>query len=138
MTHADIIAWWALVLAIFALIFHIPLSMLAHHYLPMVENYAAAHSRAKLVKRIAELQRRLDQLNDAKYFEDLEWRFREHLFVIMYMFGTGFFVQAGILFLATGAVPANPLWKPSVTLPLANRRLFAATRCFGKSDCQVA
>jgi hypothetical protein len=92
--------------------------MLAHHYLPMVEDYIASYSRERLTERIAKLQRRLDQLDDPKYFEDLEWRFREHLFVVMYLFGSGFLVQAGSLFLATGAVPrASRFWNPEPVLP---------------------
>lgn len=87
--------------------------MLAHHYQPKVEDYIASYSRERLIKRIAKLQHRLDRLNDPKYFEDIEWNFREHLFVVMYLFGTGFLAQAASLFLATGAVPKNWFWKPA-------------------------
>jgi hypothetical protein len=117
MPHTDIIGWWALVLAIAALVLHIPLSMLAHHYLPRVEDYVASYSRERLVKRIAKLQHRLDQLNDPKYFEDVEWDFREHLFAVLYLFGLGLSIQAGSLFLATGAVQMSRFWSPS---PLPN------------------
>jgi hypothetical protein len=120
MTHADIVAWWAVGIAILALVAHIPLSMLAHHYLPKFEDYLASHSREKLTKRIAKLRRRLAQLNDPKYFEELEWKFREHLFLTLYLFGTGFLAQSGTLFLSTGAVGKNWLWQPRANWPLGS------------------
>lgn len=97
MTHTDSIALWGLILAVLALVLHIPLSMLAHHYLPRIEDYLASNSRERLIKRIAKLQRRLDELNDPKYFEKLEWVLREHLFVTVYLFGGGFFALAAAL-----------------------------------------
>jgi hypothetical protein len=122
MTHAEIIAWWALVLAIAALVFHVPLTMLAHHYLPKVENYFASYSKERLSKRIAKLQGRLAQLNDPNYFEEMQWMFREHLFVVMYLFGTGFATQAVSLFLATGAVPRTSwFWNPHSAPSFGNR-----------------
>jgi hypothetical protein len=121
MPHTDIIGWWALVLAIAALVLHIPLSMLAHHYLPKVEDYIASYSRERLVKRIAKLQHRLDQLNDPKYFEDVEWNFREQLFFILYFFGVGLVGQTSRLFLATGVVPGSWFWEAPVSSPLGNR-----------------
>jgi hypothetical protein len=112
MTHADTLAWWALILAVLALVLHIPLSMLAHHYLPKVEDYLASSSRERLNKRITRLQHRLDQLSDPKYFEELEWIFREHLFVVLYLFGSGFFIGAAGLFLPK----TSKLWNPELIL----------------------
>lgn len=105
MPHTDILGWWALVLAIAALVFHIPLSMLAHHYLPKVEDYIASYSKERLTSRIAKLERRLAQLSDPTYFEELEWTSREHLFVIMYMFGVGFLGEAALLFFCDWSCP---------------------------------
>jgi hypothetical protein len=120
MTHGDIIGLWALGLAILALVLHVPLTMLAHHYLPKVEDYIASYSRERLTKRIAKLQHWLEQLNDPQYFEDIEWKFRERLFLVMYCFGVGFVIQAGTLFLATRAVPNSWFWKPPSSLPFSN------------------
>lgn len=118
MTHADTLAWWALVLAVLALVLHVPLSMLAHHYLPKVEDYLASSSRERLNKRIAKLQRSLDQLSAPKYFEELEWIFREHLFFVMYVFGAGSACFATDLFLSTGAVAkTSRFWNPEPMLP---------------------
>ena len=106
-------AWWAVGIAVFAIVAHVPLTMLSHHYLPKVEDYFASYSQDKLLKRIAKLQNRLDQLNDPKYFEDLEWSFREQAFLIMYFLALGLFVQAGALFLGIGAVHrGNWFWDP--------------------------
>src|SRR5713101_7825270 len=99
MTHADIVAWLAVGIAVFAIVAHIPLTMLAHHYLPKIEDYLASYSRENLTKRIAKLQRRLGQLNNPKYFEDMEWKFRDHLFVLMYCFGAGLLGLSTSLFL---------------------------------------
>jgi hypothetical protein len=129
MTHADALALWALVIAVVGIVAHIPLSMLAHHYLPKIEDYFASYSREKLVKRIAKLQRRLDQLNDPKYFDDIEWELREHSFVIMYLFGMGFIAEAGSLFLTTGAVPKNWFWQ-TVNWPLGTHIPAIAIGCF--------
>jgi hypothetical protein len=121
MTHADIVAWWAVGIAAVAILAHIPLTMLSHHYLPKVEDFFAAHSKEKLTKRIAKLKRRLDQLNDPRYIEDLAWDFREQLFVIMYLFGVGLASEAGILFVATGAVAKTWFWQAPPTWPLSGR-----------------
>jgi len=118
MNHADVLAWWALALAALAIVLHIPLSMAAHYYLPKVEDYFASRSREKLTARIAELQHQLAQLNDPKYFEDLEWRFQEQLFSVTYLFGVGFLALAGSLLLATGAVPmTSKFWNPRPLFP---------------------
>ena len=128
MTQAEIVAWWALGVAIFGVVATMPLTMLSHHYLPKVEDYFASRSREKLAKRIAKLQHRLDQLNDPKFFENLEWNLREHLFAVLYFLGAGWFVQAAALFLATGAVPGNWFWGPSV--PHRNNLLTGITIAF--------
>ncbi len=121
MTHEEILAWWALSIAVFGILAHIPLTMLAHWLLPKIENYRASRSRDKLTKRIAKLQHRLAQLNDPKYFEDIEWIFRENLFFVMYLLGAGLIAIATSLFLAVGAVQrGNWFWDPSV-LHLSNR-----------------
>jgi hypothetical protein len=92
--------------------------MVARHYQPRVEDYIASFSRERLTKRIAKLQTRLDQLNDPKYFEELEWRFREHMFVVLYVFGAGFGCFATDLFLSTGAVAkTSRFWNPEPMLP---------------------
>jgi hypothetical protein len=119
MNHADMLAWWALILAIAALVFHVPLSMLAHYYLPKVEDYFASRSTEKLTKRIAKLHRKLAQLNDPKYFEELEWRFREGLFAVLYLLGMGLAGEAMSLFLATGAVSKTWFWQLPPTWPLS-------------------
>ena len=109
MTHADIVAWWAIGIAVFTLVAHVPLSMLAHYYLPKTLDWLASRSREKLTKRIAKLERRLTQLNDPKYFEDLEWGFREYLFFSLYCLGAGLAFQAmGVIFVAIGPTQ-NPL-----------------------------
>jgi hypothetical protein len=116
MTRADMLAWCALVLAIAAIVLHVPLSMLAHHYLPIVEDSLASRSREKLTKRIAKLHRRLDQLNDQEYFDDLEWGFRESLFSILYLFGVGFLGLVATLFPAMGLLPKATSWLAVVGL----------------------
>lgn len=127
MTHADIVAWWAFGIAVLAIVLHVPLSMLAHHYLPKAENYFAAYSREKLVKRIAKLERRLAQLNDPRYFEGLEWNFREYLFAITYCLGAGLFIQAaGVLLVAIGQTEKALVWGPS---PLHMEKWFPEITC---------
>jgi hypothetical protein len=115
MTHADVLAWWALALAVLAIVLHMPLSMAAHHYLPKIEDYFASYSQERLRKRIANLQTRLDQLNDPKYLEDLEWYFREQLFLLLYALAAGLLGFASSVFLAVGAVPKNWFWSSSWT-----------------------
>ena len=114
MTHADIVAWWAFAIAVLAIVLHVPLSMLAHHYLPKAEDYFASKSREKLVKRIATLEHRLAQLNDPRYFEDTEWELRAYSFAVMYLLAGGLFTQAGSLLPAP--LLERALWRPIIHL----------------------
>jgi hypothetical protein len=81
MTHADVIAWWALVLAVAALVLHVPLSMIAHHYLPRIEDYLASRSKAKLTARICKLEAQLRESEEAGWsFSRSEWQLYDFCF----------------------------------------------------------
>jgi hypothetical protein len=114
--------------------------MLAHWLLPKIENYRASRSREKLTKRIAKLQRRLAQLNDPKYFEDVEWNFRFYVFEVMYLLVAGFCTLEASLFLTVGTVQrGNWFWDPSAahlgnSLPGATAAFFLAALVFAGSN----
>jgi hypothetical protein len=130
--------WWAFVIAVAALFLHIPLSMLAHHYAPKVEDYLASYSRERLASRIARLKVKLAQLSSQDYFDELSWNFRERTFVILYCLGGGLLGLTTTLFLVTGAVPKDsqfwnlhllPDWVPELTALFFCAAIFLAGWC---------
>lgn len=101
MTHADPLAWWGIGLAVAALILHIPLTMLAHHYAPKIEDCLASRSTGRLTARIAKLQAKLMKSEEAQWnFTRGEWEIfdlcRGILMVVLLVLYIGSVVAVGI------------------------------------------